>query len=247
MHIYKKQGNHIHATIPRRLMNTYGEILKEGVIYKIQHFEVAATTRSYRPVTSTNNIIKWTSFTFIVEDDQNMPIPKHKFEFYPTENISHRTNKQDYLIGKKEGTTNTQSNNTRYLQTFQCADVVGYITVIESKKKATISKGETQLRYIYIEDERKQPVGVTLWGHTADLIDEAEAVKGSEKTVVIITSTKVVDYKGESQLQSTYATKVYINLDIPETRKLKESEDEPTRVKFVNNGITEGNADGHAK
>ncbi|KAK9689594.1 hypothetical protein RND81_09G070000 [Saponaria officinalis] len=156
MVLLDQEGSHIQATIPRRLINTFVETLKEGVIYKIQHFEVVAATRSYRPVTSTNNIIKWTSFTSIVEDDQHMPIPKHKFEFHPIQNLALRTNKLDYLIGKS------------------------YLTVIERKKKATTSKGETQLRYIYIEYER------------------------------------------ETQLQSTYATNININFDIPEARILKQ-------------------------
>ncbi|KAK9724892.1 hypothetical protein RND81_05G106500 [Saponaria officinalis] len=189
-------GTQIHATIPRRLINNYAEILKEGMIYKIQHFEVAATTRSYRPVTSTNNIIKWTSFTSIVEDNQSTPIAKHKFEFHPIDNLADRANKTDYLIG--------------------------VLTIIESKKKIMTSNGETTLRHIYVEDERKQPVRVTLWGDKADLIDETTVADNAEQMVVVITSGKVVDYKGESQLQSTYATKVYVNLNIPETRKFNE-------------------------
>ncbi|KAK9732589.1 hypothetical protein RND81_04G008200 [Saponaria officinalis] len=195
-------GTQIHATIPRRLINNYAEILKEGMIYKIQHFEVVATTRSYRPVTSTNNIIKWTSFTSIVEDNQSTPIAKHKFEFHPIDNLADRANKTDYLI-----------------------DIVGVLTIIESKKKTMTSKGETTLRHIYVEDERKQPVRVTLWGDKADLIDETTVADNAEQMVVVITSGKVVDYKGESQLQSTYAMKVYVNLNIPETRKFNERED----------------------
>ncbi|KAK9733780.1 hypothetical protein RND81_04G091900 [Saponaria officinalis] len=199
MVLLDQEGIQIQATIPRRLIDTFAETLKEGVIYKIQHFEVAAATRSYCPVTSTNNIIKWTSFTSIVEDDQQRPIEKHKFEFHPIQNLALRTNKLDYLI-----------------------DIVGYLKVIESKKNATTSKGETQLRHIYIEDERKQGTRVTLWGHTSDLIDETTALDSAGEKVVIITSTKVVGYKGKTQLQSTYATKIYINLDIPELRILKQ-------------------------
>ncbi|KAK9683339.1 hypothetical protein RND81_10G133400 [Saponaria officinalis] len=210
-----QQGNHIHATIPRRLINNYSEMLKEGIIYKIQHFEVATTARSYRPVTSTNNIIKWTPFTSIVEDNQNRPIPNHKFEFHPLDNLVERTNKTDYLI-----------------------DVIGLLTTIEGKTQTTTSKGETQLRHIYIEDERKNSFRVTLWGHTADLIDEETATDNTEDKVIIITSTKVVLFKGENQLQSTYATKVYLNLDTAETIRLKERDDKPREVKFIANEET---------
>ncbi|KAK9724003.1 hypothetical protein RND81_05G040700 [Saponaria officinalis] len=211
------EGDQIHATIPRRLINQYAETLKEGTIYKIQHFEVAGSARSYRPVTSTNNIIKWTPFTSIVQDDQSLPIAKHKFEFCPFDSLAQRTNKLDHLI-----------------------DVVGLLTTVESKQQALTSKGETQLRHIYIEDERNHNVRVTLWGKTADLIEESTIINGSEQKAVIITSTKVVDFKGETQVQSTYATKVYVNLEIPETRKLTERVDKQTGVKFVDNCTAKG-------
>ncbi|KAK9699376.1 hypothetical protein RND81_08G170000 [Saponaria officinalis] len=129
-----------------------------------------------------NNIIKWTSFTSIVEDHQNRPIANPKFEFHPLDNLTERTNKTDYLI-----------------------DVIGLLTTIEDKTQTTTSK-----------------VRVTLWGNTADLIDEKTAMDDAEDKVIIITSTKVVDFKGENQLQSTYATKLYLNLDTTETKRLKE-------------------------
>ncbi|KAK9672565.1 hypothetical protein RND81_12G108700 [Saponaria officinalis] len=212
MILLDQEGNHIHATIPRRLINNYSEMVKEGIIYKIQHFEVATTARSYRPVTSTTNIIKWTPFTSIIEDKQNRPIANHKFEFHPLDNLAERTNKVDYLI-----------------------DVIGLLTTIEEKTKTTTSKGETQLRHIHIVNERKKSVRVTLWGNTADLIDENAAMDDPEDKVIIITSAKVVDYKGENQLQSTYATKVYLNLDTTETNRLKQRDDKPRQVTFIAN------------
>ncbi|KAK9689782.1 hypothetical protein RND81_09G080700 [Saponaria officinalis] len=178
MVLLDQEGDQIHATIPRRLINQYAETLKEGPIYRIQHFEVVESARSYRPVTSTNNIIKWTSFTSIVEDNQSLPIAKHNFEFYPIDNLAQRTNKLDHLIVRNYS-----------FHKMAC---------------------------------RNHNVRVTLWGKTADLIEESTIINCSEQKVVIITSTKVVDFKGETQVQSTYATKVYVNLEIPETRKLME-------------------------
>ncbi|KAK9690427.1 hypothetical protein RND81_09G127200 [Saponaria officinalis] len=193
------EGSQIHATIPRRLINDHKENLREGVIYKIQHFEVATNTRSYRPVKATNNIIKCTPFTSIVEDNQNQPIAQHKFEFQPLHNLEERANKNDYLI-----------------------DVVGLLIVVENKRQAMTSRGSTQLRHIYIQGEMKQNVRVTLWGNAAELINESTTQGTREPTAVVITSTKVVYYEGEYQIQSTYGTKIYVNLDIQETRQLKE-------------------------
>ncbi|KAK9691412.1 hypothetical protein RND81_09G195300 [Saponaria officinalis] len=180
------EGSQIHATIPRRLINDHKENLREGVIYKIQHFEVATNTRSYRPVKATNNIIKCTPFTSIVEDNQNQPIAQHKFD----------------------------DSEMTY--------VVGLLLVVENKRQAMTSRGSTQLRHIYIQGERKQNVRVTLWGNAAELINESTTQGTGEPTAVVITSTKVVYYEGEYQIQSTYGTKIYVNLDIQETRQLKE-------------------------
>ncbi|KAK9681790.1 hypothetical protein RND81_10G028100 [Saponaria officinalis] len=172
------------------------------------------------------------------EDHQNRPIANPKFEFHPLDNLTERTNKTDYLI-----------------------DVIGLLTTIEDKTQTTTSKGETQLRHIYIENERKQSVRVTLWGNTTDLIDEKTAMDDAEDKVIIITSTKVVDFKGENQLQSTYATKLYLNLDTTETKRLKESclylltnvyaihvvhmDDKPREVKFVANKNPEAEVPKH--
>ncbi|XP_048532768.1 uncharacterized protein LOC125511590 isoform X2 [Triticum urartu] len=62
---------------------------------------------------------------------------------------------------------------------------------------------------------RDQKVNIRLWGNKVDQIDE-----DSMGRVVIVTSTTVRKLK-EYSLSSTGATKVYIDLDIPETAELQ--------------------------
>ncbi|KAH9614346.1 hypothetical protein KSS87_017194 [Heliosperma pusillum] len=81
---------------------------------------------------------------------------------------------------------------------------------------------------------RKETVRVTLWGEAANLIDETMVeMNKDEVKIVVITSMKVVYYEGVDQLQSTYGTKIYINLDIPEATKLRQSLDELTPVTII--------------
>ncbi|KAH9611600.1 hypothetical protein KSS87_007793 [Heliosperma pusillum] len=81
---------------------------------------------------------------------------------------------------------------------------------------------------------KKETVRVTLWGEAANLIDETMVeMNKDEVKIVVITSMKVVYYEGADQLQSTYGTKIYINLDIPEATKLRQSLDELTPVTII--------------
>ncbi|KAH9605133.1 hypothetical protein KSS87_018653 [Heliosperma pusillum] len=212
MVLLDKEGNQIHTTIPKKMVSSYKENLHEGKIYRLQHFEVAKNNRSYKPVISTDNIIRCTPFTTIAEEeDQSTPIPQHKFEFHPINSLHERSNKIDYLI-----------------------DVVGLLTTIENKRQVMTKGGLTLLRHAYIQDERKETVRVTLWGEAANLIDETMVeMKKDEVKIVVITSMKVVYYEGADQLQSTYGTKIYINLDIPEATKLRQSLDELTPVTII--------------
>ncbi|KAH9616311.1 hypothetical protein KSS87_016535 [Heliosperma pusillum] len=113
-------------------------------------------------------------------------------------------------------------------------DVVGLLTTLENKRQVMTKGGLTLLRHAYIQDERKETVRVTLWGEAANLIDETMVeMNKDEVKIVVITSMKVVYYEGADQLQSTYGTKIYINLDIPEATKLRQSLDELTSVTTI--------------
>ncbi|KAK9667094.1 hypothetical protein RND81_14G232600 [Saponaria officinalis] len=202
MVILDQEGNHIQATVPKRLVNSFKEILEEGKIYKLQHFEVAQNNKTHRPLRSTPHIIKCNPFTSIVEErNQGQPIPKYKFEFYMLDRLQERTSKTDYLI-----------------------DVVGLLTIVEEKRQVITKWGPANCRHIYIQDQSKQPVRVTLWGSAADQINEQTALETADTKVIVITSTKVVYYEGTNQIQSTYGTKMYVNIDIPEVNDLLASD-----------------------
>ncbi|KAK9668751.1 hypothetical protein RND81_13G083900 [Saponaria officinalis] len=158
----------------------------------------ATNNKTHRPLRSTPHIIKCNPFTSIVEErNQGQPIPKYKFEFHMLDILQERTSKTDYLI-----------------------DVVVLLTIVEEKRQVITKWGPANCRHIYIQDQSKQPVRVTLWGSAADQINEQTALETADAKVIVITSTKVVYYEGTNQIQSTYGTKIYVNLDIPEVHEV---------------------------
>ncbi|XP_044367394.1 replication protein A 70 kDa DNA-binding subunit B [Triticum aestivum] len=102
----------------------------------------------------------------------------------------------------------------------QCSDVIGLLTKMKPVE-TRITKKSPQPSYIR-EIEILMPEGdkirITLWGKFAYFL--TEDVIGSQ-TVIIITSTMVQRFNGLC-LKSTSATRIYIDLDIPEAQELLE-------------------------
>ncbi|KAL0010127.1 hypothetical protein SO802_005235, partial [Lithocarpus litseifolius] len=64
-------------------------------------------------------------------------------------------------------------------------------------------------------------VQTTLWGNTAQQIDDDFYKSNKGPFIVIITSTIVRTFRGDYQLSSTFATKLYVNLDIPKVAEMR--------------------------
>ncbi|XP_074278710.1 uncharacterized protein LOC141602306 [Silene latifolia] len=211
------KGEHIHATIPQKWIRSFKDDIQEGRIYEVAHFEVAKNNRGYRPVHTNENLIKFTPFTSIIEQpEESNKIEKHKFEFHQLDLIHERNNKTDYLI-----------------------DVIGVLTGVENKTEVRTEKGITEIRNIYIEDERQNEVKATLWGEAANFVSEADTRGPGVNKIIVITSTRVARYKDEYQLSSTYGTKVYINIQIPEAKNLLERIAKPRKVQQIENNKQE--------
>ncbi|KAM0875827.1 hypothetical protein ACQ4PT_036549 [Festuca glaucescens] len=102
----------------------------------------------------------------------------------------------------------------------QCSDVIGILTHMKPiESKITKRNTATDIREIEIMIPEGDKIRVTLWGRLAHHL--SEDVIGHQ-TVVIVTSTMVQKFYGLS-LKSTSATRLYTNLDIPETWDLLHS------------------------
>ncbi|KAM0896962.1 hypothetical protein ACQ4PT_022853 [Festuca glaucescens] len=102
----------------------------------------------------------------------------------------------------------------------QCSDVIGLLTHMKPiESKITKRNTATDIREIEIMIPEGDKIRVTLWERLAHHL--SEDVIGHQ-TVVIVTSTMVQKFYGLS-LNSTSATRLYTNLDIPETWDLLHS------------------------
>ncbi|XP_074303615.1 replication protein A 70 kDa DNA-binding subunit C-like, partial [Silene latifolia] len=207
------EGEHMHATIHKKWMHSFKEEIQEGQIYKLSHFEVAKNTRGYRPVHTNDNILKFTPFTsLIAQPERENQIQKHKFEIHPLHLLQERCNKIDYLI-----------------------DVVGLLTGIENKTQVMTEYGPAEIRHIFIEDERKNNIKVSLWGEAADYLDDKTPNETEATRIIVITTARVIQYQEKYQLRSTYGTKLYVNLEIPEVQTLLERIESPKPVQHIQN------------
>ncbi|XP_050263852.1 aldehyde dehydrogenase 1-like [Quercus robur] len=73
----------------------------------------------------------------------------------------------------------------------------------------------------HMDIDANKSVQTTLWGNTAQQIDDDFYKTNKGPFIVIVTSTIVKTFRGQYQLSSTFATKLYINLDIPEVAEMR--------------------------
>ncbi|XP_044396285.1 ATP-dependent DNA helicase pif1 isoform X1 [Triticum aestivum] len=101
-----------------------------------------------------------------------------------------------------------------HINTTLLADVISIASYIGHIEETQTTHGISKIRDIVLQIE-DQKISIRLWGNKVGQIDE-----DSLGRVVIVTSTTVRKLK-EYSLSSTGATRVYIDLDIPETNELQ--------------------------
>ncbi|KAJ1277134.1 hypothetical protein BS78_05G271300 [Paspalum vaginatum] len=104
-------------------------------------------------------------------------------------------------------------------------DVIGLLTKIKQVETRTILKNmanprQKDIREIELLILKDQSVRITLWGDLAHSLNEDVIGK---HTVIIVTSTMVEGLQGMISLKITNGTRIYTDLDIPETWKFIDS------------------------
>ncbi|XP_030924564.1 uncharacterized protein LOC115951522 [Quercus lobata] len=77
------------------------------------------------------------------------------------------------------------------------------------------------MRNIQLLLEVNKSVQTTLWGNTAKQRDDDFYKTYKGPFIVIVTSTIMKTLRGDYQLSSTFATKLYVNLDIPKVAEIR--------------------------
>ncbi|XP_050278012.1 uncharacterized protein LOC126719512 [Quercus robur] len=199
MILVDEEGKLLHASIRRNLAQRYRPLLNEGCMYVIKNFSVEEYTGKYRHVHNPQKIL-FTSTTSVSKIDRLYhSIPEYQFELADYETIVSRC------------------HNTTYL-----TDVIGRLEFIGIIEEIDLNDRLTKIRKIGLLLEENRYVQRKLWGKTALQIDDDFYKSDRDPFIVIVTSTIVKAYKGDYHVSSTCATKLYVNLDIPEVTRVRD-------------------------
>ncbi|XP_075092396.1 replication protein A 70 kDa DNA-binding subunit D-like [Nicotiana tabacum] len=177
----------IHATINKNLVNKYKNLLSEGSVYVIKNFKVSEASGVYRPVTSTFKISFFLTTALQELREGIVSIPINGFQFIKPDMIDSRLN-----------------NNTVLSDVVGCLAAIGDMESVGSKWKK---------RDIQVITDYSAKSKITLWEEFGEKF-EPFLYNDSGPYVVIVTSTAVKQFRGEVTFATTYASKIYVNLEI---------------------------------
>ncbi|KAM4082771.1 hypothetical protein ACB094_08G005900 [Castanea mollissima] len=198
MILVDKEGTLIHASIRKNLAQSFRPQLNEGSIYTITNFLVEENKGNYRPVHNQLKILFNSTTSVSKLNGFDHSIPQSKFEF------------ADY------GTIASHCYDNTYL-----TDVIGILDYIGGIEEIKTRGRPTKMRNIQMLLEENKSIRTTLWGNTTHQIDNDFYKTNKGPFILIVTSTIVKSFRGEYQLSSTFATKLYVNLDIPEVAEIR--------------------------
>ncbi|KAL0003891.1 hypothetical protein SO802_011452 [Lithocarpus litseifolius] len=212
MVLIDEQDDTIHATIQKNNVKKFQAQLREGQLYSLSNFRVDTYKEkdSYRPI-SKDKKINFLCTTVIEElKEAEVTISQHKFEF-----VDYRT-----IVDRVD-------NNK------QLTDIIGKIVGVGAQENVHVQGSTVPMRNIDIMNPEDIKIRITLWGPTSNEIEDNFYTNNPGPFVIIVTSTIVKTFRGEHYLSSTSATKVYINLEIPETATLIDRNVEKTEIEGI--------------
>ncbi|XP_050254903.1 uncharacterized protein LOC126700757 [Quercus robur] len=112
-------------------------------------------------------------------------------------------------------------------------DIIGKIVGVRPLGNVHVQGSTVPMRNIDIMNPGEIKIRITLWGPTSNEIEDNFYTNNPGSFVIIVTSTIVKTFRGEHYLSSTSATKVYINLEIPETTTLIDRNVEKTEIEGI--------------
>ncbi|KAF9588248.1 hypothetical protein IFM89_008660 [Coptis chinensis] len=190
-----EQGNQIQAIVPKNNSNTFLNVLHEGHVYHIENFSVQTRIDSYRPIQHEYPIlIRWDTIVR-GSSEAHLEIPKYNFDFVEFNKIR--------LLPKEN-------------QNLQ--DVYG---TLESVSELMFRKG-LMLKEIFLKNSIGTELKINLWENAIQLMDNV-ITYATSVPVLVVTLLTVGSYYDQYFLNSTSATHIYVNLEIPEVLELQNS------------------------
>ncbi|XP_039841476.1 replication protein A 70 kDa DNA-binding subunit B-like isoform X2 [Panicum virgatum] len=200
MVLIDEEGNSIHAQVYPPTDELFKNRVKEGGVYTFSYFRVRASNIYYKPVENEEMLVftKWTK----VEEVLAVPpaFPMYAYSIASQEQLQARIDSRA-----------------------QFTDVIGVITAISNTgtTQTKLRQGDSTKRTVTIQTPSNILLDVVLWSEHATAFPADEILKGGQTSpqVVLFVGTLVKSFGGMS-LSGSSSCKWYINLDIPDTKKL---------------------------
>ncbi|KAF3957186.1 hypothetical protein CMV_017780 [Castanea mollissima] len=162
--------------------------------------------------------MEYTTLKQISRDKDNSKLKVRVIRMWDAINIAnnHDLISLDMILVDKEGTLIHASIRKNLAQ-----NVIGILDYIGAIEEIKTRGRPTKMRNIQMLLEENKSIRTTLWGNTTHQIDNDFYKTNKGPFILIVTSTIVKSFRGEYQLSSTFATKLYVNLDIPEVAKIR--------------------------
>uniref|UniRef100_A0A3Q7EYD7 Replication protein A 70 kDa DNA-binding subunit B/D first OB fold domain-containing protein n=1 Tax=Solanum lycopersicum TaxID=4081 RepID=A0A3Q7EYD7_SOLLC len=189
-----EKGNLMHGIIRKNQVNRFKDKLNESSVFIIKNFKVVESIGGYRPVQNSLKIIFLASTAIKNLSEDIVEIPLNGFEFINPDVIDSRVN-----------------NNIVLSDVVGCLYGIGDIESIGSKWKN---------RDIHILNDYLAKAKITLWEEFGEKFCPYLYSNDAGPYTVIVTSTTVKEFRGEISFSTTYASKIYVNLDIDYIRSL---------------------------
>nr|CAD1829071.1 unnamed protein product [Ananas comosus var. bracteatus] len=190
-----EKGYSLQATIRKKDVEELKSRLAEGNVYLIEKFNVIPSKKKFIVVERLYmiQINKWTSLTLVEENVDQIPLYSFKFLSFP------------------------HVENQRYNDTV-LTDVFGRVTAVSEIAHKYVGQTLTPLRNLEIQDLEMNVLSVTLWDKFALEFDDSGILDkdGHTSLIIILAGMTVRSFKEKINLSTCSASKIYINLQIPE-------------------------------
>ncbi|XP_019173916.1 PREDICTED: uncharacterized protein LOC109169488 [Ipomoea nil] len=206
---HDEEGDYIHATIQKKDVVKYREILKEGKLFEIKNFMAATNDYVYK-ITQHEYMIKF-NYKTQVKEISSIGFPFKMFHL------------KSFISLKDPADVNDK----------ELIDVIGRVIEIYNSVDKIIGGNATRLSDFQIEDNAENTLTCTLWNeHVSSLMSYYNS-DSKEPLIVVIQCCRAKLVSGEVRITSSYdATKFWFNEDFEEFLEFKsklKSENTPMR------------------
>ncbi|XP_038718713.1 replication protein A 70 kDa DNA-binding subunit-like isoform X2 [Tripterygium wilfordii] len=211
-YIIDEKGDNILVTITPENAEYFRAVLHEGDVYFFSNFSVFPVRNTYRPCPN-KYMLKFDKRTKIQKAvDAKDIFPPEKFHFISFDEMESRIQNKVYLT-----------------------DMIGQIVNAGNLQQVFTNNRMVHLRKIEFEDEMLNSISATLWGQLAMEFDEQKVFEKTktQPVIIICAGMTVTTFSGKTILSSISASRVYIDLKIPEVDQLKKKIIQPRILQII--------------